>query len=115
VQIDGDWVVVDATAVNLPLRTGFNLSRSFMEDKVKGDLWREGIMVDEGNVSYVYAISPDEPNEKVDVTSRYTNTINISIFVYDVNNIPVSNASIYVSSHNRLKMRSTGLSNKMQY
>jgi hypothetical protein len=111
VKIDDDWIVIDATAVNLPLRTGFNLSLSFMEDKVKGDLRREGIMVDNGNVSYVYAVPPDGSKKKIDVTNRYTDVVNISIYVYDNNNEPVSNASVSVSSHNRLKKRSTGLKN----
>lgn len=112
VKIDDEWIIVDSTAVDLPLKNGFNLNRSFMENKVKGDLRREGIMVENGNVSYVYAIAPNDLNKKIDVTSRYTDIINISIFVCDNDNIPLSNVSVFVSSNNRLKLRSTGLSNK---
>jgi len=112
VKINGKWIVVDSTAVNLSNSTGFNLSTNFMEEKIKGDLRGNNIKVDEGNVSYVYAIYPNAPNNKVDITERYTNRTNITVLTVDKNHQPIDNVTIEVYSNNRLIQRYTGLTNK---
>ncbi len=97
VKIEGEWLVVDATAVNLPDKTGFNLSSNFMENKVRGE-WKDGRT--QGNVSYVYAIYPNATSEEVDITCRYTDTVNITIKTVDVNNQSISGVTIKVYSLN---------------
>jgi len=113
INISGNesWIVVDSTAVNLPDGKGFDLPRNFMEEKIKGDLRAHNIIVDEGNVSFVYAIYTDAPNKKVDITDRYTNLTNITVFTVDKNNQPLGNVTVDVYSNNRLIQRYTGLTN----
>ncbi|MFE3845854.1 transglutaminase domain-containing protein [Thermoplasmatota archaeon] len=111
VKIENEWIVIDATTVNLPCKNGYNISRDFMENKVKGDLISNGICVDKGNVSYVYALYPDNLEYEEDITDRYTDVVNISIKVIDNNDIAVEGAKIKVYSQNRLKKRYTGLYN----
>jgi len=102
VNIGGEWIILDATEVNLPDSTGFNLSRNFMENKVKGEWSKEGRQLEEGNVSYVYAEYLDgRPTE--DITYRYTNTINITVRCVDSNNESLANVSISVYSYNSPK------------
>ena len=110
VKIDDNWIIIDATAVNLPDSNGFNLSWDFMENKVKGDLIQNGINVDEGNVSYVYATYPDYIDDKVDITERYTDVINISIKVIDNKEQPVDSVKVKLISYNRLRRMNTALS-----
>lgn len=109
VLIDDNWIIVDPTGVNLPNSNGFDLPSNFIEEKVKNDLWNEGIMVEEGNVSYVYATYPESPDEKEDITYRYTVLTNITIKTVNINNQSIEGASIKVYSHNRLSMRYTKL------
>jgi hypothetical protein len=111
ILVEGEWIVVDSTAVALPRSTGFDLPRNFMEDKVKGDLWNDGNMVDEGNVSYVYAIYPNAPDDRVDITYRYTNLTNISVLTIDADSQPIEGVSVKVYSYNRYKGIYTGLVN----
>lgn len=96
VLIDDDWVIVDATAVNLPNNNGIQ-DRGFMERKAGG------------NVSYVYAY-PNDVWE--DITYRYSNTTNITIFVKDIEGNPMSNAMIKILSNNRDIGRDTDLENQ---
>jgi hypothetical protein len=103
VNISGEWIALDATEVNLDNSTGWNLSRNFMEDKVKGE-WSslKNVSLEEGNVSYVYAEYPDDrPNE--DITVRYTDTTNITVRCIDSNNQPLGNVTISIHSHNSAK------------
>ncbi len=101
VKLNGSWVPVDATAVNLPLGTGF-VTFDFMERKVAGDMRTR-----QGNVSYVYAEYLN--GTIVDVTSSYTNLTSITILIVDDQGMPVPNAKVEVFSHNRGKKRYTGL------
>jgi len=110
VLISDEWIIIDPTAVNLNKSTGI-MSSSFMEEKVLGDLRADGGNVSEGNVSYVYAIYPDKPDYKEDITNRYTNVTNITISVVDDNTNPVEGAEIKVYSLNRLEERYTDLHN----
>lgn len=96
VLIDDDWIIVDATAVNLPNHNGLQ-DRGFMERKAGG------------NVSYIYAY----PNDVLeDITYRYSNTTNITIFVKDIEENPISNAMIKILSNNRDIGRETDLENQ---
>jgi len=101
VKLNGSWVPVDATAVNLPLRDGF-VTFDFMERKVAGDMRTR-----QGNVSYVYAEYLN--GTIVDVTSSYTNLTNITILVVDDQGMPVPDARVEIFSHNRGRKWSTGL------
>jgi len=101
VKLNGSWVPVDATAVNLPLRDGF-VTFDFMERKVAGDMRTR-----QGNVSYVYAEYLN--GTIVDVTSSYTNLTNITILVVDDRGMPIPNARVEIFSHNRGGKRPTGL------
>ncbi|HEC92930.1 MAG TPA: transglutaminase domain-containing protein, partial [Candidatus Atribacteria bacterium] len=110
VKINNRQIVVDPTAVNLPKKTGFDLPRNFMEEKIKGDLKKsKGIVLKKGNVSYVYAIYPNATKDKIDITYRYTNLTNVTVITIDSNCQPMANVTIYVLSHNRLITRYTGL------
>jgi len=104
VLINGEWVIVDTTAVHLPNRTGYNLSSDFMEKKVAGDL-NSSV----GNISY---ISGEYSNgTKVDITYRYSNVTRVNVQVIDSNGNPLSNVGIWIISNNRLISRDTNLKN----
>jgi hypothetical protein len=98
VKIDGQWIVVDATEVKLPKKTGFNLSKDFMEEKVRGE-YEKSKRPAEGNVSYVYAQYLDG-REDEDITHRYTNTMNITIRTVNNKNQSIPNVSISIYSLN---------------
>ena len=53
----------------------------------------------EGNISYVYALFPNN-NTIQDRTSYYTNMTDVTIFCTNKNNDPVSNAEVTITSHN---------------
>lgn len=90
VLIDGEWIIVDPTDVYLTTRNGYNKSETFIEEKTGG------------NVSYVEA---EWLNGKtVDVTYRYTNLINITMTIFDVNGKPIDDAKINIISKNRENM-----------
>jgi hypothetical protein len=93
-----DWVIIDATSVKLPDSNGYK-SSDFMEKKAKG------------NVSYIYAEYFDGRTDE-DITHRYTEITNISVFVTDENRKPLSNVKVELISKNRDNYpRNTGLSN----
>lgn len=100
ILIDGEWKIVDSTAVYLPDRDGYDLSNDFMEKKVNRI---------HGNVSYVYAEYLN--GTKVDITYRYTNLTNITISAIDEDGNDLHNIKIIVKSNNRYHKRNTGLNN----
>jgi len=100
VKIDGEWVVVDATAVNLPKSTGFDMPSGFMEDKVRGE-WTDGRTY--GNVSYVYAVYTNDLKENEDITPRYSETVNVTVKTVDKSNQSLSGVTIKVYSLNSAK------------
>jgi len=99
--IEEKWIIIDSTAVNLPNSTGFNLEKDFMENKVLGNIKDRGWSLTEGNVSYVYAIYPDNLEYKEDITKNYTDVINITVFVTDENGLPMENVLVKIYSYNR--------------
>jgi hypothetical protein len=94
VQINNNWIVIDATRVGSAPDNGYNVSYDFMEKKVAGD---RGTI--NGNVSYIEAEYPN--GTKLDVTSKYTDMVNVTIFIYDENRKPVQDATITIYSNNR--------------
>ena len=96
VLIDGKWIVVDPSMVNLSKNeTGFNVTQ----------------MLNEGwwNLSYTFALYPNGTTE--DVTYRYTNLSNLTIITIDENNVSVSNVSVRILSNNR--KNKTGLNTEI--
>ena len=86
ILINGKWIVVDPSIVNLSENeTGFNVTQMLNER-----WW---------NISHTRALYPNGTIE--DVTYRYTNLSNLTIIALDENKTPVSNVSIRVLSHNR--------------
>jgi len=101
---ENEWKIIDPTAVKLPDSTGYQ-SSDFMERKVAGDLHQQ-----QGNISYVSARYPDGVKE--DVTYRYTNLTNITVFITDESGLPIPDMIINVKSNNRGGERDTGLTVK---
>jgi len=96
VKIDDNWIVVDPTYVFLPEKNGYNLSLDFMENKLGG------------NISHVEAEYLSGRTE--DATSRYSNIINISLFVKNKEDSLMENVEIELYSNNRDNIkRFTGL------
>ena len=87
VYIDGKWIIVDPTRVDLLFnKTGFNLSSRDYE---------EGRNL---NISYVYAEYPNGAIE--DVTYRYTNLSNLKIITTDERGKRISNVTVFIFSNN---------------
>jgi hypothetical protein len=82
-----------------------------MEEKVGGD-WCKYYedCENRSNVTYVYAIQPNNLSRKIDVTGNYTKLTNISIRVINEEGFPIDNASLSVTSYNRYKDRVNGRS-----
>lgn len=97
VLINGEWVVVDPSIVDLENnQTGFNISRSYFDNN-----WgRLGM-------SYVYALYPNGTME--DVTYRYTNVSNLTIITFDESKNAIPNVNIRILSHNHKKNVDTDL------
>ena len=97
VLINGEWVVVDPSIVDLENnQTGFNISRSYFDNN-----WgRLGM-------SYVYALYPNGTME--DVTYRYTNVSNLTIIAFDESKNAIPNVNIRILSHNHKKNVDTDL------
>ncbi|PNX49790.1 MAG: hypothetical protein BV457_00470 [Thermoplasmata archaeon M9B1D] len=104
VLINGTWIVIDATRVGTAKDNGYNVSPKFMEKKVAGNRGTT-----EGNVSYVIAEYLN--GTIVDITSRYTKIVNISIAAQDENGNTLSNVKIKIKSNNRYSAYDTRLSN----
>jgi len=94
ILINGTWIVVDPTEVDLPLSSGFNLSTRFFEQKVK-------------NVSHVYAEYQNGTIE--DITYRYTNLTNVSFLTLDSSGNFISDVKIRILSNNKGRGLDTGL------
>ena len=88
VLIDGEWIIVDPSIVDLENNeTGFNISQRYYDNN-----WgRLGI-------SYVYALYPNKTTE--DVTYRYTNLTNLTLITTDENGKPISNVNLILLSNN---------------
>jgi hypothetical protein len=98
VLIDDAWIIVDATAVDLPHGNGYDLPTDFMEVKAKG------------NVSYVEA---EYINGKTDdITFRYTNLTSINILATDSDGRPIPDVTVKLKSNNRYEAKDTKLSKK---
>lgn len=91
--INGSWITVDPTQ---RVDKGYNVPPDFFEKE-----WKL-------NISYAYAIYPNDTVE--DVTYRYTNTSNLTLFLRDHYNHSVENATVLVFSNNRYDHRFTNLS-----
>ncbi|MDD3492269.1 MAG: transglutaminase-like domain-containing protein [Candidatus Thermoplasmatota archaeon] len=98
VYIDSQWIVIDATRAGIAQDGGFNVSKDFMENKVKS-----------GNVSYVTARYMN--GTRVDVTSTYTNTTNVTVLVQDMDGRPIPDIDINIFSHNRGGARNIRMQN----
>lgn len=88
VLIDGEWIIVDPSIVDLENNeTGSNISQRYYDTN-----WgRLGI-------SYVYAFYPNKTTE--DVTYRYTNLTNLTLITTDENGKPISNVNLILLSNN---------------
>ena len=97
VLINGEWIVVDPSIVNLEdNQTGFNISQGYYDNN-----WgRLGM-------SYVYAIYPNGTIE--DVTYRYTNLSNLTIITFDEAKNPIPNVNVRILSNNNRKNVDTDL------
>lgn len=97
VLINGEWIVVDSSIVNLEdNQTGFNISQGYYDNN-----WgRLG-------VTYVYAIYPNGTIE--DVTYRYTNLSNLTIITFDEAKNPIPNVNVRILSNNNRKNVDTDL------
>jgi hypothetical protein len=102
VIINGTWMIIDATRVGSAKDNGYNVSVSFMENKVAGDR-----RTPEGNVSYVIAEYLN--GTTVDVTDRYTDVVNISILAIDEKGNTIPDVKIKVKSNNRYTAWNTRL------
>jgi len=87
VLIDGKWVVIDPTRVNL-LRNDFGFNYSTHEYESGRNL----------NISYVFAEYPN--GRRKDVSNRYTNLSSITFTLIDQKGNFISNAVIQVISNN---------------
>lgn len=92
-------IIVDASAVKLPNSKGI-MSIEFMQDQVARDWRGKGENPTEGNISFVYCKFPNN-NTKYEITSRYTDTINLTINITDANGNPFENVTVKIISHNR--------------
>lgn len=93
VLVNGSWIIADPTQ---RVDKGYNVPLDFFENA-----WKL-------NISYAYAIYPNDTVE--DVTYRYTNTSNLTLFLKDGHNYSVENATVLVFSNNRYDHRFTNLS-----
>jgi len=100
VKIGNQWITVDATRVGSASDNGYNVSRNFMEEKVAGTRGTT-----QGNVSYVSAEFIN--GSIIDVTSRYSKTVNVTVTILSSEGKPLSNVEIIIHSNNRYFDRDT--------
>lgn len=88
VLIDGKWIIVDPSIVDLENNeTGFNISNRYYDQN-----W------DRLGMSYVYALYPNKTTE--DVTYRYTNLTNLTLTTTDENGKTIPNVDLILLSNN---------------